>query len=146
MVEHGLDRGLVFPSFGPRRQSLVLQFYRPDVEALSDEAVFSIFTEATVLLTRLFPVVESILGGEVEYTSLNDIEHSILSLLASSKQIKTIADTLDISMKSVSNHIKNINEKFGCPSRDESLARASAAGLITVIGKRADDENFLIGL
>lgn len=63
------------------------------------------------------------------FPELTEREREVLTLIAQGVSNKAIADTLVISMKTVSNHITNIFSKLQVADRAQAIIRARDAGL-----------------
>lgn len=61
---------------------------------------------------------------------LSDRETEVLTLLASGKSYKSIADSLFISINTIRFHIKNIYEKLQVCSREDAIQKANDQNLI----------------
>lgn len=146
MIEFGLDRGVVVPFFGPKRQSLTLELHQPAIASLATPDLSSLVAEAVILLARIFPAIERILSVKVEYEEpLNAVEKEVLTLIAAGKPLKVISSTMGLSMKTISNHIQSICDKFKVATRDQALCLAVADNLITVVRPDQSDEALLLG-
>ena len=63
------------------------------------------------------------------FPDLTDREHEVLELIAAGKSNRDIARRLDITAKTVSNHISNIFSKLQVADRAQAIVKARQAGL-----------------
>ena len=69
---------------------------------------------------------------EAPYDRLTDREREILRLIAEGHSSREVADTLSISLKTVSNHRAKIMEKLDIHNRTEIIRYAIGKGLISM--------------
>lgn len=67
-------------------------------------------------------------AGDSEFDALTRRERSVLDGVAAGLSNAQIADTLDISAKTVRNHVSNILDKLNADSRSQVIVRAREAG------------------
>ena len=63
---------------------------------------------------------------------LTNREKDVFVLLTKNKSTKEIADILDISEKTVRNHISNTMQKLGCKGRASTVIELIRLGEITI--------------
>jgi DNA-binding NarL/FixJ family response regulator len=63
------------------------------------------------------------------FPELSERETELLALMAQGKSNQEIADQLDLSLKTVRNHVSNIFSKLQVADRAQAILRARAAGL-----------------
>lgn len=63
------------------------------------------------------------------FPELTPREHEVLDLVASGRNNRTIASTLNVSDKTVRNHVSNLFSKLQVADRAEAIIRARSAGL-----------------
>ena len=68
------------------------------------------------------------MGGNI----LTNREKDVFLLLIKNKSTKEIADILNISEKTVRNHISNTMQKFGCKGRASTVIELLKLGEITI--------------
>jgi DNA-binding NarL/FixJ family response regulator len=92
--------------------------------AVQGEAIFS-----SVIARRMQTYFSKIRPAEGAFPELTDREQEILTLIALGKKNQEIARQLDITLKTVQNHISNIFTKLPVSDRAEAILRAREAGL-----------------
>jgi DNA-binding NarL/FixJ family response regulator len=67
--------------------------------------------------------------ADIAFPELTDREREVLELIAQGSNNQRIAETLFISLKTVSNHISNIFNKLQVADRAQAIVKAREAGL-----------------
>ncbi len=97
----------------------------PDIEIVG-EALFG-----PAIATRLTKFFNDPNGRAKQsaFPELTEREFEVLELIARARNNQEIAETLNISMKTVSNHISNIFSKLQVADRTQAIFKARDAGL-----------------
>lgn len=78
---------------------------------------------------RMLASFESSDGPPPPFPALTDRERQVLRLVAEGHNNRRIADSLDLSAKTVANHVSNILTKLHFVDRAEAIVQARRAGL-----------------
>jgi DNA-binding NarL/FixJ family response regulator len=69
--------------------------------------------------------------GEIEYEKLSDREKEVLKLIAEGRTARSIADALNLSVKTIMTHRANLMEKLNLHNRAELIKYAVRHGLVS---------------
>jgi DNA-binding NarL/FixJ family response regulator len=74
--------------------------------------------------------ITSVPGEHLLLEQLTDRELQVLELVAAGRRNRQIAETLNVSIKTVEFHLSNILGKLGAQSRTEAVVRAWQTGIL----------------
>ena len=104
--------------------------------ALLKKAIYNVYNGEMYIQPSLTPLLNSNLSDRDNYKDkLNELtrrEYDVLKLLAEGYFNKEIASTLNISERTVKNHVSNIFKKIGVSDRTQAAVFAIKNGIITI--------------
>ncbi|WP_027437915.1 response regulator [Lachnospira multipara] len=106
-----------------------------DFETLR-KAIFTVYSGDTYVEPTMMPLLNATLAErDVMYEKLSDLtkrEIEVLKMIAAGSFNKEIASTLNISERTVKNHVSNIFKKIGVSDRTQAAVFAIKNNIITI--------------
>jgi DNA-binding NarL/FixJ family response regulator len=101
------------------------------LRAISQGKTYVSSSVATVLVQQIHQVERHLLNSSSPWPSLTERESEILELLANGRSNPAIAMLLQVSVRTVENHVQNIYRKLGVHHRADAVRLAFDEGFVT---------------
>lgn len=133
-IDFGAEKGLSIPIHGANEDFAVLLLVQMRQEHCLDN--WQIVQDQLMLLAHCyFAYLKKLIVTEIDNQNkyqLSQREIQCLLLTAQRQTVKNIADTLEISERTVNFHIQSANKKLGAENKYQSIAKALAKGIINL--------------
>ena len=116
---------LVYENSRNHRQLIVHFMHDITVRRRNEELL-----RKAAVLSRQLTAIPDVIGKPAPISSLSDHEREILRLFSMGKNSKDIADTLDITVQTLRNHLHHINQKLHTHNRLEAVTHAIQRRLV----------------